>query len=210
MTKDVLSAQPHDGSIAADPQSEDAGAAYPAEAGTLSQDVRAFHRRALSSLLILTTTLDGSPRGMALNAFASVSLEPAVVLVSVSRTAGTFQPLFEAGRFALNLLASDQADLAAKFARSGGAEKFDGVNWRVGRHGSPILDGTCGYVEALVENRVDVHTHSVFFGQVLDAGSYPRPPLAYLAGRLCDSRDSQAWDRMVRSLDTPDVPPVGL
>jgi flavin reductase (DIM6/NTAB) family NADH-FMN oxidoreductase RutF len=156
--------------------------------------------------MILTTMLDGSPRGMALNAFASVSLEPAVVLVCVSRTAGTFHPLFESGRFAISLLASDQADVAAKFARSGGSEKFEGVNWHVGRHGSPILEGTCGYLEALVENRVDVYTHSVFFGNVLEAGSYPRAPLAYLAGQLYDSRDSQAWDYMVRSLETPDAP----
>jgi flavin reductase (DIM6/NTAB) family NADH-FMN oxidoreductase RutF len=173
----------------------------------LPEAVRAFHRRSLSGVMILTTTIDGAPRGMALNAFASVSLEPAVVLACVARTASTYRPLLASGRFALNVLAADQTEVAAQFARSGGAEKFENVRWRIGGYGSPILDGTCGYLEAHVETRVAAHTHDVFFGRVVDAASYNRVPLGYLAGHFCDVRDPDAWDGLLRSLSGPAAPP---
>jgi flavin reductase (DIM6/NTAB) family NADH-FMN oxidoreductase RutF len=171
-----------------------------------TEDVLAFHRRALSGVTILTTMVDGQPRGMAINAFASVSLDPPTVLVCVARAAGTYAPLLRSGRFGVNLLAADQIDIAGQFARSGGAEKFENVPWRVGEYGSPILSDTCGYLEALIDTRVDAYTHSVFFGRVLGAGSYPHTPLAYLAGHLYDARDPQAWVTVMEGLDPPAGP----
>jgi flavin reductase (DIM6/NTAB) family NADH-FMN oxidoreductase RutF len=149
-------------------------------------DVRAFHRRFLTGVTILITFAGEEPRGMTTNAISSVSIEPPVLPACVARTAGTHEPLVRAKRFALNILAADQAALAQRFARSGHGKKFDGVAWRRGRFGAPVLVGTCAHLEAQVEREIEVYTHTVFVGRVLQATAAPGRPLAYLAGGLGD------------------------
>jgi flavin reductase (DIM6/NTAB) family NADH-FMN oxidoreductase RutF len=163
-------------------------------------DVRAFHRQCLSGVTIITTMADGQPRGMALNAFASVSLEPPVVLACIAKSAATYEPLIRSGHFAMNLLSADQSEVVARFARSGGEEKFEGLAWRVGRFGSPLIEGSCAHLEAVVESRVDAYTHTVLFGRVLDASSSALSPIGYLAGKVFDPRDPAQWDTITTSL----------
>ncbi|GAA1789433.1 flavin reductase family protein [Planosporangium flavigriseum] len=163
-------------------------------------DVRAFHRQCLSGVTIITTMVGGTPRGMALNAFASVSLEPPVVLACIAKTSATYRPLISSGHFALNLLAADQSEVVARFARSGGAEKFDGLAWRAGRFGAPLIEGSCAHLEAVVESRVDAYTHTVLFGRVLAASSSSAlSPIGYLAGKVFDPRDPAQWDTIMTS-----------
>jgi flavin reductase (DIM6/NTAB) family NADH-FMN oxidoreductase RutF len=123
---------------------------------------------------------------MTTNAISSVSVEPPLLLVCVAHSAATHASLLRTHLFALNILAADQAPVAARFARSGGGEKFDGIGWAPGRFGAPVLADTCAYVEARVERHLDVYTHTVFFGRVLAAIGHGRRPLAYLAGRYGD------------------------
>jgi flavin reductase (DIM6/NTAB) family NADH-FMN oxidoreductase RutF len=149
--------------------------------------LRGFHRQFLTGVTIITTLADDGPRGMAINAFASVCLEPPLVLACVARTAATYEPLSGSGAFAVNILAARQRDVAMTFARSGGAEKFSEVAWRPGVSGSPLLDGVAAYLEATVESRVDAYTHTIFLGRVVAAEAYGRDPLAYLGGRFYDS-----------------------
>src|SRR5579875_3256323 len=117
----------------------------------MNDDVRAFHRRFLTGVTVLTTHVEGEPRGMTTNAISSVSVEPPLLLVCVAHTAATHASLLRAQLFALNILAADQAAVAARFARSGGSDKFDGIGWSPGRFGAPVLAGTCAHVEARVE-----------------------------------------------------------
>ena len=70
--------------------------------------LRAFHRKFVTGVTIVTTMDRGAPRGLAVNAFSSVSLDPALILVCVAKTSSTYEPLFRAERFAVNLLAGDQ------------------------------------------------------------------------------------------------------
>jgi flavin reductase (DIM6/NTAB) family NADH-FMN oxidoreductase RutF len=165
-----------------------------------ASDVRAFHRQWLSGVTIITTMVDGRPRGMALNAFASVSLEPPVVLACIAKSAATYQPLLRSGHFAMNLLSADQSEVAARFARSGSSEKFEGLSWRVGRFGSPVIEESCAHLEAAVESRVDAYTHTVLFGRVLAASSSALSPMGYLAGKIFDPRDSAQWQGVITAL----------
>jgi flavin reductase (DIM6/NTAB) family NADH-FMN oxidoreductase RutF len=147
--------------------------------------VRAFHRQFATGVTVVTTMEDDVPRGLVVNAFSSLTLEPPRVLVCVSRSAQSYQAMFRTDVFAVNVLAADQEAVARTFARSGG-EKFADVEWEAGEMGAPILTGCCGVAETKLETRVHVDTHTIFVGRVVDVRVTERSPLLYWGGRFWD------------------------
>jgi flavin reductase (DIM6/NTAB) family NADH-FMN oxidoreductase RutF len=152
----------------------------------LREVVRRVHRQFPTGVTIVTTQHDGVPYGLAVNAFASVTLEPPIVLVCIAGTSATYPHLFLGDEIAVNILAYDQRDVVAGFARSGG-EKFSGLDWREGDNGCPILGGVSAYLELHVERRLPVFTHTIFVGRVTHADASNRPPLIYLGGQTFES-----------------------
>ncbi|MBA2673319.1 flavin reductase family protein [Ramlibacter sp.] len=107
----------------------------------------------------------GLPVGITANSFASVSLDPPLVLWSLARVAGSM-PVFEQGsHYAINILASDQHDLATRFA-SRSIDRFAGVPFREGRGGAPVLEGTAAAFECFNRSRYEEGDHVIFVGQV--------------------------------------------
>jgi flavin reductase (DIM6/NTAB) family NADH-FMN oxidoreductase RutF len=151
----------------------------------LSERVRDVHRRFATGITVVTTAVDGVPYGLVVNAFSSISLSPPLVLVCVAETTSTYERLFGGEHFAVNILARDQVDVAMRFARSGG-DKFAGLPWRPGRHGSPIIDGVAAALELSVETRLPAYTHTIFIGRVLEAQTADHAPLIYLDTRFYD------------------------
>src|SRR5271163_4724318 len=89
--------------------------------------------------IITTVSKEGVPFGLTANAFTSVSLDPPLLLISVDKKAESY-PHFEASKvFTVNILGDDQETLSRKFAVSGG-DKFQGVAYRTGANGVPILE----------------------------------------------------------------------
>lgn len=156
----------------------------------LDDDIKAFHRKFVTGLTVVTTTAAGRPYGLCLNAFASVSLSPATILVCVAHSSSTHDVLLRAQRFAVNLLAYDQLAIAQRFATRD-INKFGELPWRIGEYGSPVLDGVCACLEAEITSRVPTSTHTVFFGEVLGAVSCDRPPLVYAASQFFDGAELQ-------------------
>lgn len=150
-----------------------------------TDQLRAFHRKFVTGVTIVTTMDRDAPRGLAVNAFSSVSLDPALILVCVAKTSSTYEPLFRAERFAVNLLAGDQAGAARHFATKN-PDKFRDVHWHTGEHGSPILDGACASLEAEVRERVRAATHTIFIGRVLSATCTDTAPLVYMGSGFYD------------------------
>lgn len=165
--------------------SSDPAVAAAAPAGALADAVRQVHRSYPTGVTIVTVAVDGAPYGLAVNAFASISLEPPTVMACVAESSQTHPHLLRGDHFAVNVLAHDQAAVAAAFARSGG-DKFAALRWRPGRCGSPLLEGAAAHHEVEVESRTPAHTHTIFIGRVVDAGSAGSAPLVYLGGRLYD------------------------
>jgi flavin reductase (DIM6/NTAB) family NADH-FMN oxidoreductase RutF len=162
----------------------DGTARHPAE--DLAEKVRRVHRQFPTGVTIVTTMDGNIPRGLAVNAFASISLNPPLVLMCVSATSRTYPRLFLQDMCAVNILAHDQHDLVKRFARSGG-DKFAGVPWHLGRDGCPIIEGVSAYLELQVQSRLPAFTHTVFIGMVTNAAASSVPPLVYLDGRVFDS-----------------------
>jgi len=105
------------------------------------------------------------PVGITANSFNSVSLAPPLVLWSLARVAGSM-PAFERGsHYAINILASDQHALAIRFA-SKDVDRFDGVAFRLGASGVPLLDGAAAVFECFNRSRYEEGDHVIFVGEV--------------------------------------------
>lgn len=123
----------------------------------------------------------GEPVGMTATAFSSVSLDPPMVLVCVNATARTRHAIEGRTGYAVNILGVEQEPIARQFASSV-ADKFEGVSWRPGETGVPLLEGALATLECEVVRSVEAGTHIVYIGAVR-AGSEPGgDPLLYFDG----------------------------
>ena len=131
--------------------------------------------------IITAMTADGKPYGLTCNSFASVSLNPPLVLWSL----GMFSqglPIFQnASHFAVNVLGASQQALANKFAKSS-AEKFVGVEWVPGLGDAPLLADSVASFQCRAANRYYGGDHVIFLGAV-EAYAYNRQePLLFARG----------------------------
>jgi flavin reductase (DIM6/NTAB) family NADH-FMN oxidoreductase RutF/DNA-binding FadR family transcriptional regulator len=138
----------------------------------------------MSGVVVITTSDDGTPHGMTVSAVSSLSLDPPMLLVCLHSASGTQEAVRRSGRFAVNILAEDQGELAGRFAKPGATDKFDGVAVRTGRTGVPLLEGALAVVECRVAEAVTGGTHRVFLGQVMHAEATEGSPLAYFRGKF--------------------------
>jgi flavin reductase (DIM6/NTAB) family NADH-FMN oxidoreductase RutF len=125
-------------------------------------------RRVLGSfatgVTVVTGTAAGLPVGFACQSFASVSLEPPLVLFCPAHTSRSWPLIRESGSFCVNVLADDQEDLCARFATTG-ADKFADLAWHQTPWG-PSLDGVLSTVMCDIQ---DVHLagdHDIVVGHV--------------------------------------------
>jgi flavin reductase len=142
-----------------------------------------------TGITVVTAISERFGHGMTANAFASVSLDPLLVLICVVKDAMMHKVLDEAGRFAVSVLAGDQEDLARYFSDSGrpaGMAQFLPVAWHPGPvTGAPLLDGALAWLECDVEAANDGGDHTVFLGRVrwVDKAPSGGDPLLYFGGR---------------------------
>jgi flavin reductase (DIM6/NTAB) family NADH-FMN oxidoreductase RutF len=136
-----------------------------------SFDVRAF-RNALGSFptgvaIITTTGPDGQPIGLTCNSFSSVSLDPPLVSWGLRINSKSLEAFRRAGAFAINILAEDQKDLSGRFASSAIVDKFEGVAWRAGLQGLPVIEECVATFECTKFAEHLAGDHVLFLGQVM-------------------------------------------
>jgi flavin reductase (DIM6/NTAB) family NADH-FMN oxidoreductase RutF len=151
-------------------------------AGPLASDVdtatfRAVLATVCTPVSVVTTMAGDRPHGSTVSAFASLSLNPPMMLVSLDLGSDLLRHIRGSRTFGLNVLHTGQAALAAAFARKGD-DKFDGVDW-VLEAGVPRLSGCAGWAACTVEQLVPGGDHLVVFGRVVGAGHEAAPPLTY-------------------------------
>ncbi len=115
--------------------------------------------------VVTAVAQNGKPAGMVVGSFSSVSLDPPLIAFFPATNSGSFEHLRTARTFCVNVLASDQEPLCRRMA-TGGASKFDGVRWRPGPLGSPILDGAVSWIECSFEDIREAGDHYVVLGRV--------------------------------------------
>lgn len=149
-------------------------------------DLRAY-RHALgcfaTGITVVTTRAPGgAPVGLTVNSFASVSLDPPLVSWCLERTALSLEAFEQAGSFAVNVLATDQADLVWRFAQKT-HDKFSGLAFADGLDGLPLLDGVVARFECRTAARFEGGDHLIFLGEVQRYTRFAREPLIFCTGR---------------------------
>jgi flavin reductase (DIM6/NTAB) family NADH-FMN oxidoreductase RutF len=136
-------------------------------------------RRFATGVCIVTTEAGGTIHGFTVNAFTSVSAEPPQVLVCVNRAATAHPLISAAGRFCVNILGVEQRALAERFSGGDKTTRFAGLDYRIGPAGSPILPGVLAYFDCTLAEEYSAGTHTIFVGNVIEAGDRAGSPLGY-------------------------------
>lgn len=133
-------------------------------------DFRATLGRFATGVTVITTTADGRDHGMTVSAFASLSLDPPLVLVCVDRGATMHDLLVEGAVFGVNVLAAGQEALSRRFATGEPEDRFAGVGYARGALGAPLLEGTVAWLECTVAARHPGGDHTIVVGAVAEVG----------------------------------------
>jgi flavin reductase ActVB len=147
------------------------------------RDGLAAFRDALASFpsgvtVVTTRDADGAAKGFTATAFTSVSAVPPKVLVCLDCSAECFGSFIESERFAINVLATHQQDVALRFATKGG-DKFAAASFLDGGHGVPVLDGAAAVLECEIDDRIVSGDHMILIGDVVDCRAHGHEPLVY-------------------------------
>ena len=121
---------------------------------------RALGQFATGVTVVTTRAADGSPVGITVNSFSSVSLDPPLVLWCLGLSSAHFDVFRLAEQQLINVLAADQLDIANRFATRG-ADRFAGVRWSPTDTGLPRLDGCTAWFECGVRSRYEEGDHLI-------------------------------------------------
>lgn len=139
-----------------------------------------------TGVTVITVDQDGEIHGMTANAFASVSLEPMLVLVCVDHRARTHAHLHARKRFGVNVLCSDQQAISEYYARSTDAHQHPeeaGARFDRTTHGTPLLRGALAYLECRLHSTQPAGDHTIFIAEVEDVVVRDGEPLLYFRSR---------------------------
>ncbi len=154
--------------------------------GTAADDARAL-RRALGHYptgvtVVTARAADGRAVGLTVNSFASLSLDPPLVLWSLANRSPSLAVFRDGARFAINVLAAGQAELARRFANPALPDKFDGVGLRAPWHGVPLLAGTIAWFGCSTLDAIAGGDHTLFIGRVETHATSDGEPLVFHRG----------------------------
>jgi flavin reductase (DIM6/NTAB) family NADH-FMN oxidoreductase RutF len=143
-------------------------------------------RHVPTGVTVVTTLKDGEPRGITVNSFASVSLEPPSLLICINREARSYLFISTSRVFCVNVLAGDQRGLAEHFSGKVRDRQFAAVDYAVDTTGAPVLAGAIAHFDCDVSHEHQIGSHSILIGRVLSCGARPGSPLGYFNGGFHD------------------------
>lgn len=136
--------------------------------------------RFATGVTVITTLSERGPLGITANSFASLSLDPPLVLWSPARASRRFSAFVECSHMAVHVLAAEQAGLAQHFARRAATAAVPGVSEGIG--GVPLLPGVLTRLECTVEAVHPGGDHAIVVGRVLRVATRPGRPLVFHEG----------------------------
>ncbi|GAA4776215.1 MULTISPECIES: flavin reductase family protein [Microbacterium] len=120
-----------------------------------------------SGITIVTGHDGAEPIGFTCQSFYSVSVDPPLVSFSVMKTSTTWPRIRETGRFAVNVLESEQIGVSSQFARKG-TDKWAGIDWNAAASGDPVIASTLMWVDAELWAEYDAGDHWIVVGRVVE------------------------------------------
>ncbi len=142
-------------------------------------NLQALYRISYGLYIVTSVKKEGNGRdgrkynGMIANTVFQVSSDPILVAACINKENLTHQYIKDSGVFAASVLAKDTPlTFIGMFGFRSGRDynKFQKINYKIGKTGVPIvLDNAVAYVEAKVVKEMDVNSHTLFVGELVDA-----------------------------------------
>lgn len=134
----------------------------------------------------VVTCRDRMGRGaaMTINSFASLSLNPPLVLWSIDRACDQAPFFAEATHYAINILAEGQRALSTHFSTPS-RDKFSGIEHEAGLEDIPLLPGCCATLQCRIAHRYEAGDHVILIGEVLEMHRIDAKPLVFHGGQYC-------------------------
>lgn len=163
----------------------------PATAGGMDpQSYRTLMRHQAGAVTVIAAGAGDKRAGLTATAVASLSDNPPTIIACIQRKAGAHDRIAAVKAFSVNVLASDQQDVAERFAgRRGevGEDRFDGLAWTTLTSGAPVLAGALASLDCELIDRHEFTTHSIFIARVVDGRFRDEAaPLLYFRGDYWD------------------------
>jgi flavin reductase len=114
----------------------------------------------------ITTMRDGKPAGLIATSVCSLSADPPSVRVCVNKSAFAHDAIVTHGKFAVNLLSTDQCDVVERFREAKGHERFEAGQWTTLQTGAPVLADAAVVLDCTLGKCHDGFTHSIFVGVI--------------------------------------------
>lgn len=133
-----------------------------------------------TGVTVVTWNDNGNKRGITVNSFTSVSLDPPLVLVSIDKKAKAYKKL-QNKSFVINVLAADQQSIAYQFA---GKPQDQEVEWEADSDYGPILANTVATIECLPWKQYDGGDHVLFLGKVKNFSYRNNESLLFYKGKF--------------------------
>jgi flavin reductase (DIM6/NTAB) family NADH-FMN oxidoreductase RutF len=148
-----------------------------------AQDFKEVMARWATGISVITAAQDDVWYGFTANSFASVSIDPYLISMSMAKSLHTLEVIQNTGAFAVNVLKKDHAHLGMRFAGmipELNENRFEGLNATLSANGCPLLPDTLGWMDCKVYKTLDVGASILFLGEVTGAQwSAVGDPLVY-------------------------------
>lgn len=155
----------------------------PPDSGDTGRALRTALAAYPTGVVALAAEIDAQPVGMAVNSFTSISLEPALVAVSVARTSRTWQRLAVADRIGLSVLAADQESVSRRLSARDG-DRFGDIDLHRAPGGALLVEGAALWLQAEQHATLDGGDHEIVLLKIVDVAHFDRvEPLVFHRSR---------------------------
>ena len=146
-----------------------------------SEEFRHASGRFATGITIATVRdAQGTPHGLTVNSFTSVSLDPPLVSICLGHAVSLIEVFRAASHFGINVLAESQRAVSERFARRG-YDRFEGIEWEFGANGVPLIAGVLAAMECRTVERIRAGDHDIFLAQMVTTRVVEGKPLVYFA-----------------------------
>lgn len=155
--------------------------APPVPSSAAGEGMKAAFRHHPSGVAIITATTDRGPSGLTASSVASVAIDPAAIMFSVTRATGSAGAILEADSFIVHLIDAEHAQLAQNFAVSGSERFTEAQGWTTLETGEPYLPGARVALRCQTLHTVTVGSSVVVIAEVLEVIEGTRgEPIVYI------------------------------
>jgi len=143
---------------------------------------RACGRFATGVTVVGVLDREGFPHGLTVSSFTPVSLDPPLILICLGHAVTSIEHFRKARHFGISILREGDRSLSERFARKG-QDRFEGVDWRAGETGVPLLERALATIECAVCQRFTAGDHDILVGEVVRTCVSDGSPLVHFASR---------------------------